>query len=363
MQSDEIRKLQREAKQLLDAATRLAERVEALEKQAGETEESETDRLPSAETPPPLPKSVKAPPSPETPISEPPVSEPLPSEAKKTPAQPDREEARIQSTGPEPSPSPHFPSTPAPENILTRYVREHVESMRQKTRELGWEVSLGTYWIPRVAVVLIAIAVVLFLSLAIEKWGSKWMPHARVAGGYAVCAGLLALAWKTERRYPPFARVLYAGGFGLVYFVTYGTYFIRFSKVFESPWPTLVLLALVVVAWGAVAQVRRSKTIAFLVTILGHFTIFLASAYLEDTGPVSPLAIVFLAAGSAFFLLIRRKPASPVAGLFFRALYRILMPLFYSPFDVVDFFLGQDNRRYCSFACLRLSPPPSPVFP
>ena len=91
-------------------------------------------------------------------------------------------------------------------------VRLHIADMQRTTRELGWELSLGTYWIPRIAIVLIAIAVTLLLSLAAQRWGAQWGPYIRVAVGYAVCAGLLVLARRVEKKSPPFARALDPGG-------------------------------------------------------------------------------------------------------------------------------------------------------
>jgi uncharacterized membrane protein len=189
---------------------------------------------------------------------------------------------------------------------IGRYVRERIEDLRSRTRELGWEVILGTYWLPRVAMVCIAIAVVFFLTLAIERWGVQWMPHLRVGIGYAVCAGLLLLAWRSEAKYGGFARVLYGGGFAIMYFVTFATHYVRFARVFESPAPTLVLLTAVVAAWAIAAQVRQSRVIAVLVTTLGHLTVLLSTLTLNNPGPVSMTGLVVLSAGSAFFLLRNR---------------------------------------------------------
>ena len=189
---------------------------------------------------------------------------------------------------------------------IGRFVRGRIEEVRSRTRELGWEVQLGTYLLPRVAVVCIAIAVVFFLTLAIERWGAAWMPHLRVGIGYAVCAGLLVLAWRSEAKYDGLARVLYGGGFAVMYFVTFATHYVRFAQVFASPVPTLLLLTAIVVAWAIAAQVRQSKIIAVLVTGLGHLTVLLSTLTLDSPGPSSVMGLVVLSAGSAFFLLRNR---------------------------------------------------------
>ena len=192
------------------------------------------------------------------------------------------------------------------EGPIGRNIRERIEEVRSRTRELGWEVQLGTYWLPRVAVLCIAIAVVFFLTLAIERWGAAWMPHLRVGIGYAVCAGLLVLAWRSEAKYGGLARVLYGGGFAVMYFVTFATHYVRFAQVFPSPVPTLLLLTVVVAAWAIAAQVRQSKIIAVLVTGLGHLTVLLSALTLDSPGPFSMMGLVVLSAGSAFFLLRNR---------------------------------------------------------
>lgn len=189
---------------------------------------------------------------------------------------------------------------------LGRFVRDRIEQIRTQAREIGWEAQLGTYLLPRVAVVCISIAVVFFLSLAIERWGAAWMPYVRVAVGYAVSAGLLLLAWRSEAKYGGLARVLYGGGFAAMYFVTFATYYIRFARVFSSPVPTLLLLAAIVVAWTIVAQFRQSRIIAVLVTGLGHLTVLLSTLTLEVSGPFAMMGLVALSAGSAFFLLRNR---------------------------------------------------------
>ncbi|HUW59723.1 MAG TPA: DUF2339 domain-containing protein, partial [Candidatus Bathyarchaeia archaeon] len=189
---------------------------------------------------------------------------------------------------------------------LGGYVRERVEKIRTRTREVGWEVQLGTYMLPRVAILCIAIAVVFFLTLAIERWGAAWMPHLRVGIGYAVSVGLLVLAWRSETKYVGLARVLYGGGFAVMYFVTFATHYVGFARVFASPAPTLILLTVIVVAWAIAAQIRQSKVVAVLVTALGHLTILISTLTLDSPGPFSMMGLVALSAGSAFFLLRNR---------------------------------------------------------
>ena len=279
--ADELRALREEQRTLLRKAEELSRRIDALDAESRTAEEEERPAPPPV--PPPAP-----PPPPAASVPPPPVELP------KAP-----------------------PPVPAPprKTWLEKYVEEQIEGIRKKTEELGWEMSVGTYWIPRVAVVLIAIAVVLFLSLALERWGAEWMPYVRVGLGYAVCVALLLLAWRFEKRYPPFSWVLYSGGFALSYLVTYATHYIPFARIFGAPIVTLVLLAALVAAWAIAAQVRKSKVIACMVTFLGHVTILLATVTSQVSPPFSVVGVVFLSAGSAFFLLRNRWYYVAAAGI------------------------------------------------
>jgi len=281
--SDELRALREELRKLLAQAEALSTRIDALEA-------SDAQRRP-------------APGKSAAPKPEPPAAIELPPHApgRRTPPPP-------------PPPPPSQTAAPSVKGLVgtrekawaVRLIEERVEAIRRSRQELGWELQVGTYWIPRAAVVLIAIAVVFFLSLAIERWGAHWAPHFRVATGYAVCAGLLLLAWRFEKRYRGFALVLYAGGFALSYLVTFATHYIPFSRIFESPIPALVLLAAIVIAWAVAAQVRRSRVVAVMVTFLGHLTVLLSTTTLPWHTVYSAAGIVFLSAGSAFFLLRNR---------------------------------------------------------
>jgi len=281
---DEVRRLRRDLDEIIARTGDLSTRLEALEK--GEARVT------------PL-KEASAAPSQSKPVEPPPIPSAEPEHTGPAPVRPLKHPASGREF------SPGIPSF-FRGGKLDRYIRERIEEFRTKKRDLGWEVLLGTYWLPRVAVLCITIAVVFFLSLAIERWGAHWMPHLRVGIGYAVAAGLLFMAWRSEKKYGGLARVLYGGGFAVMYFVTFATHYIPFARVFANPEPTLLLLTGVIVAWAVVAQIRQSKIIAVLATVLGHLTVLLSTFTLEKPGLVSMAGLLVLSAGSAFFLLQNR---------------------------------------------------------
>jgi hypothetical protein len=189
------------------------------------------------------------------------------------------------------------PPKPAPVSKLRAYIDSHVDTSQQ-----GWEIALATYLLPRLGILVLTIAVVLGLSMAANQGG----PLARVALGYAAAAVLLGLAAWLESRYRFYARVLFSGGFTLSYFVTYATHYVEYARVIDSAAVTLALLAVVVVVWALFAQWRRSRTMAVLVTALGHLTFALSVTTEDDLGNYPVAGLVLLAAGSAFFLLRNR---------------------------------------------------------
>ena len=190
-------------------------------------------------------------------------------------------------------------------SVLLAKVREQVGKIGPKDPDMGWEMALGTYWLPRLGVAALAVFVVYLLTLA-AQWMGPPPPEVRVAAAYAVCAALLGFGWRLEGKYPGYARVLYGGGFATSYFVTFATYYVPIAKIFETPTITLIGLAVVVVAWGAVAQRRQSTTVAMLTTGIGHLTIGLTTTSVESPTLYPVAGIVALSVGSAFFLLKNR---------------------------------------------------------
>jgi Predicted membrane protein (DUF2339) len=200
---------------------------------------------------------------------------------------------------------------PRPKSFVERYIEERVAQFKEAISTSGWEMALGTYVIPRLGILMLVVAIVFGLSLA-SRYGG---PPTRVAFGYGVCAVLLGLAWRLEKTYPKYARVLYSGGFALSYFVTFATHYVPLARVIPRPEPTLALMAIVVAVWTAVAQIRRSRTIAVLVTFLGHLTVGLAILTTDNLANYSVAALIILAAGSAFFLLKNRWYYVAVLGV------------------------------------------------
>lgn len=196
--------------------------------------------------------------------------------------------------------------TPQPPAIPKRAAVAAVKAPRRfgPPEDMGWEMALTTWWIPRMGVLLLALGTVWGLTFISNQYrDALWMPYARVALGYALALGLGGIGWKLEKKYPGYARVLMGGGFGLLYFVTFATWYIPPTRIAPSQEFTLLLLALLVAAWGAVAQWRKSQLIALSMTLLGHFTVALSTLSLETPSRTAVGGLLVLGVGSAWFLV------------------------------------------------------------
>jgi hypothetical protein len=180
---------------------------------------------------------------------------------------------------------------------------------------MSWEMAVGTYWLPRVGMVVLAIGIVWLASLAIQRLGEEWLPFFRVALGYGLCAGLLGLGKWLEGKAPNYARVLLGGGLGLTYFVTYAMHFIPYSRILPNPVPCLLLLSLIVVIYLVLAQVRRSRLMALGMLTLGHLTAAISTLNLPEPPRFGLAGLVALSVAAAFFLMRNRWYYVGAAGL------------------------------------------------
>lgn len=231
--------------------------------------------------------------------------------------------------------------------------------------DLSWEMALGTWWLPRIGMVVLAVAVVWLLTLAMGQIPPAWLPGIRLGLGAAVCVALLVLGKFLEKRAETYARVLLAGGIALSYLVAFATHYLPFTQVFDSAVPTLLLLAGIVAFWTAVAQWRHSRLLGLGVTLLGHLTIGLSTFTLAEPHSLAVAGLVALAAGSAFFLWrngwiviamagvlgaygnyllwLAESPASGTVVAFVSAM--AVLVVFFLLFALADFFAPAAFRR------------------
>lgn len=319
--ADEIARLRRELAAWRAQGEMLARRVDALESEARRaTSAADTARV-AAPEPAPEPTAPPEPAIEPTPAPKPP---PLPGVAARVDAPATGPEIPIAAAPPEtpaPKPDGSAPAAPRPRPIFVEgpSLAERLGASLRRlgpAEEMSWEMALGSYWLPRAAMVLLAVGVLWLLGLGINRFaGSWWMPHARLALGYALCFGLLGWGWRLRESTPGFARVLLGGGFGLSYFVTFATHFLPFSRVFARPEPTLVLLGALTAAWVAVAHARNARWMALGVVAMGHGTVGLSTLTLNVPSPWAVAGVFALAVAGGWFLARRGWFAVAAVGM------------------------------------------------
>lgn len=110
--------------------------------------------------------------------------------------------------------------------------------------------------------------------------------------------------------------MLYAIGIAISYFVTFAAHYIEPARASsESETAGVGALIGVVAFWAVIAQIRNSKIVATLVTLLGHLTMALAFFTSGDLARYSIIGVAVLGFGSAFFLLWNRWYYVAVIGL------------------------------------------------
>jgi uncharacterized membrane protein len=277
----------------------LRDEVRALKRQLADLQ-SRVDHLEGKEAPAPPPKPVQ----PEQPF----MAAVKAKRAEPIPESP-REAASAKATppplpksptpAPKPAPKPE-PRKPSPLEIAVTRAKEKLGPAPDQSMEI----YLTTRVLPVVAVLVLGTGVVFLAVLALQYFKDAWwMPYARLAGGYAIAAGLLAGGLRMRKRSASYGGLLFGSGMALTYFITFATHFIPFARIFERPEPTLALLAGVVIAWGGIAQYRNNQRMALVMTVIGHFTVILSTAYTDPPTPVGVLGIVALALGSAWFMI------------------------------------------------------------
>lgn len=217
-------------------------------------------------------------------------------------------ENRLQVLTPVPSPPIPVPPVVAPRPVMVAppvivgqpprlpSVEAGEAPARQSARE-SFEVRLGTYWLPRLGMVLLLTGMVFFAAY----YAPRLSVLQKVAVAYLVCAVLGGVGMWLEKRTPPLARVLQAGALALTYFVTYAAHYLAAFRVIESPRLALALLSVVVAAIVVVAQKRRSPTLAGLALFFGYYT-----SLVGGVATFTLAANAFLAVAAIYFLARNR---------------------------------------------------------
>jgi len=320
---EQLSALRGEAEALRQELARLAEKLGGLERRI------DAAAAPDASMVPPMHAiaSVEVRPDPTDIAAPPPVNAPeaeAPATPRKPPPLPPRAPLPVQpaamTTTPPLAAPVDAPATAPPSPTPRKSAMPVLEAPRRwrigPSEDMSWEMALGTWWLPRIGIAVLSVGVVYLLTLGIQRFGQPWMwPYLRVGIGYVICAVLLVAARRLEHTARSYARVLASGGFALSYFITYAAHFIPYTQIITSRTFDLALLMAIVLAWTALAQSRRSPLLGLGVTVLGHFTIALATLGPGLPAPFAVFSVFLFSLGGAFFLARNRWYAVGAASM------------------------------------------------
>lgn len=166
---------------------------------------------------------------------------------------------------------------------------------------MALEARLGSTWLLRLGLVLLAIAGGLFSVVVTPRLG----PAAKVAVGYAGAGALFALGLAFQNKLRGFARPVMAAGLSLAFFFSFAAYFIEPMRCLPMP-VSLGLMGVFVLAVLVASDRWRSEFVAGLAIFLGHVSAYVAGRAL-GSGSVAALVIVVFLSACAVVLLVRRR--------------------------------------------------------
>jgi len=165
----------------------------------------------------------------------------------------------------------------------------------QQTQRESFESRIGRFWLQRIGMASLVLGVAFFILYTFRYLGAG----AKIAIGYAVGCGLLALGALVERRkgLAWYGRGLIGGGWAVAYFTTYAMHNIPSTRIIQDPTVSLVFLLMVTAAAIGSALRHRSQIEAIFAFLLGFLTMFVSHVTLFTLGSVVLLtaAIVIVA--------------------------------------------------------------------
>lgn len=249
-----------------------------------------------------LPRREEAPSAPPAAVVSQPVVEPPP--VVNAPTVPEPQSAPAIVVG-----APVVPPTPFVQASERERTAPERTAPRARTRSLlDLEQMLGVNWLSKVGVAVLVLGIAFFLAWQLRELG----PLGKVVVGTMVALVLLgAGVWGDRQdRYRILGRASLAGGWSLLFFVSYAAHHISAARVIASPLIDFVLMLSVVAAMVAHTLRFRSQVVTGLAFSLAFTTIALTRADV-----FSLTANVILAIGFSFVVVRMRWFALEIIGI------------------------------------------------
>lgn len=207
------------------------------------------------------------------------------------------------------------PSSPAISRVWPVTPSSPPQSSSAPVKERSFELRLGRHWVPRIGIVMVLTAFVLFGSYAYENFIVRIGPAGKVALLYLASAFLLGAGTWWQRKAAKeslrnYAQVLFAGGLAAVYFTTYAAHHLEPLRVIGSP----LLDGGLLLGWAGfmvwIADRKKSEVLALFAVGLAYYT-----SVITRVGSFTLYSNLVLTVAAVFFLVRNRWAALSFASL------------------------------------------------
>jgi uncharacterized membrane protein len=229
------------------------------------------------------------------------VPEPPPARPAQTP-QPEPESQPV-SPASTPPPRPQMPPPTPPVHRESHPAFAKYEPDKPAERGFDLEEMLGTNWLNKIGVGILVLGLAFFLAYQLQNLG----PAGKVLLGIGLSALMIAIGvrYESNDRYRILARASAAGGWALLYFVSYAIYHVPAAKVIDSRELDFFLMLSVAAAIIGYSLRYRSEATTALALVLSYLTVGIhhTSVYSLAASIVLALTVVALALRMKWFSL------------------------------------------------------------
>lgn len=233
----------------------------------------------------------------------PPPSVPPPSPAKpiQPPQRPEPQHEAVPPTRPPVQPTVPVPTPQAPRAPQPALAKS--EPSEPSSRGFDLEEMLGTNWLNKIGVGTLVLGLAFFLAYQLQNLG----PGGKVLLGISLSAVMIAVGvrYESNDRYRILARASAAGGWALLYFVSYAIYHVPAAHVIDSRELDFFLMLTVAAAIIWYSLRYRSEATTTLALVLSYLTVGIhhTSVYSLAASVVLALTVVALALRMKWFAL------------------------------------------------------------
>ena len=197
----------------------------------------------------------------------------------------------------QPAPAPPRPPTP-----LTP-ASTYAKSAARPRSGLDLEEMLGTNWLNKIGIGILVLGLAFFLAYQLQNLG----PAGKVFLGVGLSAAMIAVGvrYESNERYRILARASAAGGWALLYFVSYAVYHVPAAHVIDSRELDFFLMLAVAAAIVGYSLRYKSQATTALAFVLSYLTVGIhhTSFYSLAASVILALTVVALALRMQWFAL------------------------------------------------------------